>query len=115
VEIEPLNRAIGARVSGLQLRADLSDAERDVLLAALLKHHVLFFEGHDLNPALQRAVAARFGPRTPEEKVRWEKGAQRPFAPPAPGGAHAPDHWPAGPVRQRRLHDAHRGTASDGE
>jgi taurine dioxygenase len=62
MNFEPLSPAIGARVSGLQLRADLSDAERDVLLAALLQHQVLFFEDQDLNPALQRAVAARFGP-----------------------------------------------------
>jgi len=61
MHIEPLNPAIGARVHGLQLNDSLSDASRDQLLAALLKHHVLFFEGQDLNPATQRAVAARFG------------------------------------------------------
>ena len=61
MHIEPLNPAIGARITGLQLKADLSDADRDQLLAALLKHHVLFFEGQDLDPATQRAVAARFG------------------------------------------------------
>jgi taurine dioxygenase len=61
MNIQPLNPALGAIVSGLPLRADLDDAQRDALLAALLKHHVLFFEGQGLSPAVQRDVAARFG------------------------------------------------------
>lgn len=61
MNIEALNPAIGARVHGLQLHADLTDDVRDTLLAALLKHHVLFFEGQSLTPAVQRDVAARFG------------------------------------------------------
>jgi taurine dioxygenase len=61
MHIEPLNPAIGARVGGLRLHAALTDAECEQLLAALLRHHVLFFEGQDLDPVTQRAVAARFG------------------------------------------------------
>lgn len=61
LHIEPLGPAIGARVSGLRLARGVSDAQRDALLAALLRHHVLFFEDQPLQPAEQRALAARFG------------------------------------------------------
>ena len=59
--IEPLGPAIGARISGLQLADGITDAQRDALLDALLKHHVLFFEGQPITPRVQRALAARFG------------------------------------------------------
>ena len=42
--VQPLGPAIGALVSGVQLADGIDDAQRDALLAALLKHHVLFFE-----------------------------------------------------------------------
>ena len=59
--VEPLGPAIGARVSGLSLAQPLADVTRDALLAALLKHHVLFFENQPIAPQQQRALAARFG------------------------------------------------------
>lgn len=59
--IEALSPAIGARVSGVQLADGISDAQRDALLAALLQHQVLFFEGQPITPPAQRALAARFG------------------------------------------------------
>ncbi len=61
MKIEPLTPAIGARVHGLALGESLTDGERDGLLDALLRHHVLLFEGQSLEPKAQRAVAARFG------------------------------------------------------
>ena len=59
--IQPLGPAIGALVSGLQLADGVDDSVRDALQAALLKHHVLFFENQPINPLQQRALAARFG------------------------------------------------------
>lgn len=59
--IQPLGPAIGALVSGVQLADGIGDAQRDALLAALLQHHVLFFEGQPIAPPAQRALAARFG------------------------------------------------------
>lgn len=59
--IQALGPAIGALVSGVSLADGISDAQRDALLAALLKHHVLFFEGQPITPLAQRALAARFG------------------------------------------------------
>jgi len=59
--VQPLGPAIGALVSGVDLAAGISDAQRDALLAALLQHHVLFFENQPITPLQQRALAARFG------------------------------------------------------
>ncbi|MBL8349113.1 MAG: taurine dioxygenase [Burkholderiaceae bacterium] len=59
--IEALGPAIGARVGGVSLADGVDDGQRDALLAALLKHHVLFFEGQPIGPQAQRALAARFG------------------------------------------------------
>ena len=59
--IQPLGPAIGALVSGLRLADGVDDRVRDALQAALLKHHVLFFENQPINPLQQRALAARFG------------------------------------------------------
>jgi taurine dioxygenase len=61
LHIQAFGPAIGARVSGVRLAAGISDAERDTLMAALLEHHVLFFEDQPITPLEQRAVAARFG------------------------------------------------------
>lgn len=59
--IQPLGPAIGAIVGGLTLSESIDDATRDALLAALLQHHVLFFENQPITPAQQRALASRFG------------------------------------------------------
>ena len=59
--IQALGPAIGALVSGVRLTDGISDAQRDALLAALLKHHVLFFENQPIEPQAHRALAARFG------------------------------------------------------
>lgn len=59
--IQPLGPAIGALVSGVTLADGVSDPQRDALLAALLKHQVLFFEQQPIEPLAQRDLAARFG------------------------------------------------------
>ena len=63
--VQALGPAIGALVSGVSLADGISDAQRDALLAALLQHQVLFFEGQPerqpITPLAQRALAARFG------------------------------------------------------
>lgn len=88
LHLQPLGPAIGARVGGLRLADGIDDATRDALLAALLQHHVLFFEDQPILPAAQRDLTARFGtmiphpicphaPGIPEiEKLRWEKAHQ---------------------------------------
>jgi len=62
IHIQALGPAIGALVSGIQLSAPLRDEDRQTLLDALLRHHVLFFENQPITPLQQRNLAARFGP-----------------------------------------------------
>ena len=59
--VQALGPVIGALVSGLSLADGSHDGQRDALLAALLPHQVLFFEGQPITPLAQRALAARFG------------------------------------------------------
>ncbi len=76
MKIQPLGPAIGAVVGGVDLSQAISDRERDGLLAALLQHHVLFFENQPLTPHQHRDLASRFGelhihplyPQHPEAK-----------------------------------------------
>ena len=62
LHIQPLGPAIGALVSGISLATDITDATRAALEAALLQHHVLFFENQPITPLQQRDLARRFGP-----------------------------------------------------
>lgn len=59
--VTPLGPAIGAVVDGIDLAQPLTETVAEALTAALLRHHVLFFERQGLTPATQRAFAARFG------------------------------------------------------
>ena len=61
LQIQPFSPAIGARVSGVRLAGGIDDATRDALMAALLEHHVLFFEDQPITPTEQRDLARRFG------------------------------------------------------
>jgi taurine dioxygenase len=61
IEVRPLTATIGAEVTGVDLRAGLSDAERDRVRDALLRHLVLFFRDQDLTEDEQLAFASRFG------------------------------------------------------
>jgi taurine dioxygenase len=61
MKIQALGPAIGAFVDGIDLREPISDAQRDALSDALLRHHVLFFENQPITPRQQRDLAARFG------------------------------------------------------
>ena len=61
LRIQPLGPAIGALIHDIDLTQAISDEVRDQLLAALLQHHVLFFENQPITPAQQRDLAARFG------------------------------------------------------
>ncbi|WP_374423205.1 taurine dioxygenase [Chromobacterium sp.] len=61
LQLQAISPALGAIVSGVDLSAPLSGAERDAIEAALLRHQVLFFENQPLTPRQQRDFAARFG------------------------------------------------------
>ncbi|WP_369820432.1 TauD/TfdA family dioxygenase [Rhizobacter sp. Root29] len=59
LRVAPLGPAIGALVSGIDLREPLGDAAHDKLLGALLRHHVLFFENQPVTPPQQRGCCRR--------------------------------------------------------
>ena len=62
VTITPVTAAIGAEISGLDLRKPLSEDEVALVRQALLDHLVIFFRGQDLTDDEHVAFAERFGP-----------------------------------------------------
>ncbi|NRA09867.1 MAG: TauD/TfdA family dioxygenase [Myxococcales bacterium] len=61
MRVDPLTANIGAEVSGLDLREELSQEQVEQLEAALLEHLVLFFRDQAITPEQQIAFSARFG------------------------------------------------------
>ena len=61
LSIEALHDAIGAEVSGVDLRRPLGDAEIAAIEAAWLEHIVLVFRGQELDQAAQLRFAGQFG------------------------------------------------------
>ncbi|WP_459207160.1 taurine dioxygenase [Pseudomonas sp. MLB6B] len=61
LSITPLGTALGAQISGVDLAADLSPAQRDAIEQALLDYQVLFFRDQPLTPDRQARFAAQFG------------------------------------------------------
>lgn len=61
LRVEPLDAALGAEVSGLDLRDPLSTAQVAAILQAWRKHLVLVFRGQQLTTEDQRRFASNFG------------------------------------------------------
>jgi taurine dioxygenase len=61
ISIQPLGPAIGACVGGIDLTRAIDAEQRETLLAALLRHHVLFFENQPVTAVQQRDLARAFG------------------------------------------------------
>ncbi len=59
--VTPLGYAMGAEVTGLDLRQPLDDVTRGALNAAWLRHVVLVFPDQSLTPAQHVAFSANFG------------------------------------------------------
>ena len=81
IVISKLGASIGARIDGVDLSADLSEATVAAIRAALLEHKVIFFHGqHDLDDAGQYAFASRLGvPTAPHPTVRGDGRAILPI------------------------------------
>jgi taurine dioxygenase len=62
IEVRPLTAAIGAEVSGVDLRRTLDDDTVAAIRAALLRHLVVFFRDQPLSDEEHLAFATRFGP-----------------------------------------------------
>jgi taurine dioxygenase len=61
IEFHPLAGALGAEVSGIDLREPIGDETFSALESGLLQHQVLFFREQRIDPAHHRALARRFG------------------------------------------------------
>jgi taurine dioxygenase len=61
ISVDPLTVHIGAQISGVDLREPLSDAQRDEIHDALMRHLVVFFRDQDLTEDQQLRFASSFG------------------------------------------------------
>lgn len=59
--VTPVSPAIGAEISGIDLRQPLDEATYVALRGALVKHKVLFFRDQDITAAQHVQLARRFG------------------------------------------------------
>lgn len=75
MKVTPLCGALGARVEGLDLAADISNAEFAALHEAFLDHLVLVFPEQDLPPEAHVGFTRRFGPVEPHP-LRSRRGAE---------------------------------------
>jgi alpha-ketoglutarate-dependent taurine dioxygenase len=75
--VVPLEPAIGAEISGIDLRQPITDSVRDEIKSTLLKYKVVFFRDQELTADQHAAFAARFGKLyTHPNTTRDEKIAQ---------------------------------------
>ena len=61
LEIRPLNDALGAEISGLDLSQTLSSENNDAIQNAFLKHHLLCFRSDPLRPQEFADLSRHFG------------------------------------------------------
>ena len=61
LDVRPLTPALGARIDGLMLADEMSDATFEALYAAFLRYQVLLFPAQVVPPGRQVALARRFG------------------------------------------------------
>ena len=61
IHIDPLTPAIGAEITGIDITNPLDDDDRQTLLDAFNKHHVLFFRDQPLDPDSLSAFGRSIG------------------------------------------------------
>ncbi|HHZ81725.1 MAG TPA: taurine dioxygenase [Flavobacteriales bacterium] len=61
IQINKIAHALGAEISGIDLRQPLTDEIFEELHAALCEHFVIFFRDQNLTPAQHKQFALRFG------------------------------------------------------
>jgi len=62
ITVRPLQPTIGAEIDGVDLRNEITDAERDQIKAAILQYKVVFFRDQFIDQGQHAAFARRFGP-----------------------------------------------------
>jgi alpha-ketoglutarate-dependent 2,4-dichlorophenoxyacetate dioxygenase len=98
--IEPLSPALGASVSGIDLRRPLDAETKDAVYDAFIQYHVLCFRDQCLNEDEQIAFTEQFG--TLERHMPGNRGTTNPFV-------HivsnlGPDGKPSGKVASTAWH-----------
>ena len=81
LDIRPLQPTLGAEIHGLDLSQPLSDAQREALRAAVVRHKVVFFRDQSLTPETQAQFAAQFGPLYTHPTTAVSKQAAPDLAP----------------------------------
>lgn len=76
--VRVITPAIGAELSGIDLREQLSPASQKLLRALLVKHGVLFFRDQPLTPTQQVTFARGFGQLTPAHPLVGGLDAEHP-------------------------------------
>ena len=66
VKVHPLTPAIGAELSGVDLKQTISDVELDAIYDALIEYQVIFFKNQSIRPRNLLSFARSFG--EPEER-----------------------------------------------
>jgi taurine dioxygenase len=61
IKVDPINPAIGAEISGVDLGSTLDDATFDELKDALHRHLVVFVRDQQMTPEVHKELASRFG------------------------------------------------------
>ena len=69
MEFHPITAALGADLSGVDLREPLDTATADALHAGLVAHQVLFFRDQDITPEAHLALAEALGEVDPGHPV----------------------------------------------
>jgi len=76
ISIQPLNPIIGAELSGVDLKDNLSDADIGIIKDALNKYQVIFFRNQDITPEQHLAFGRRFGELHVHPSVRGKPRSQ---------------------------------------
>lgn len=71
IEFRPLSWALGAEVSGLDLRKPLTPEQVATLRQGWLQHQVLLFRGQDIGPQEHLDLSRHFGPVEPYPLVHY--------------------------------------------
>ena len=74
MNFRPLSPVIGAEVSGIDLRQDLSGAELASIEDAFATYHLLLFREQEITPQQQRRFVEHFGPLRDGTHLSTEDG-----------------------------------------
>jgi len=77
IKVEPVHPAVGARVTGIDLRRPIEPDVADVLRDAFARHAVLCLPGQDIEAGHQVAFAAVFGPVDDDDRQMDDPNKQQ--------------------------------------